>query len=332
MHFYQVVLSFLLAFVLNGCGSTADTKKSVIEKPTWMDSRPVSSMYYYGIGSALKRGPADSYRNEAREKALSEMAGMINTQISSNVVMYKVEDRFGVREMLQNRIKTKSSEFLEGYEFMDQWEDETRYYNIYRLSKNTYEQNKVLRKKVATDGALLKYQQAINHLHGNNYVMAYSLFAQTLETVKEYLEEGVVVTSAQGYQIDLGGGSLSYLDEILQKFRIEADPQNLSITGEAPDENILFIITDSHKNPVGDIPVKFNYSGGYLVTDYGKSNSSGIIESPEFKAPMQSKREILSATIDVQTLARNATFDLDIRHMLEKWSSASCKVQIEFIR
>ena len=333
LYFIAIYLSIMLLSIgLSSCGSTSGAKKTVIEKPSWIDSRPVSSQYYYGIGSALKKGSPDRYRNDARENALSEMAGMINTQISSNVVMYKVEDRFGVREMLQNRIKTKTSEFLEGYEFMDQWEDETRYFNIYKLSKTIYEQNKELRKKTATTGAFMKYQQAINQMHAKNYMMAYTLFAQTLEGIKDYLHEGVVVTSEQGYQIDLGGSSLSYLDEILQNFRIFANPEKINVSGEEPDENIIFTITDSQKKPIGEVPIKFDYTGGYLVKDTGKSNNEGIVESPEFKSPAQSRREAITASIDVQALARMATFDLDIRRMLEKWNSASCRVQIEFIR
>lgn len=322
----------VLSLFLWGCGSTSDTKKNAPEKPGWMDARPVNSHYYFGIGSALKKGSADRYRNQARENALSEMAGQINTQISSNMVLYKVEDRFGVREMLQNRIKAQSNEFLEGYEFMDQWEDETRYYTIYRLSKTVYEQNKEKRKKIAAEGALLKYQQAVNHLHGRNYSLSFSLFAQTLEGIKDYLQEGVIIPSPQGYQIDLGGSSLNYLDEILQSLRITANLANLIITGEEPNQDILFTITDKQNNPIADIPVKFSYSGGFLTTDNGKSDKNGILESPEFKAPIQSARETIIATIDVHALARTATYDLDIRRMIEKWSSASCKVQIEFVR
>jgi hypothetical protein len=330
---YPVLVGVLCGLlIISGCASTADTKKQAPEKPSWMDTRPVSSLYYYGIGSVLKKGAPDRYKNLARENALSEMAGQINTQISSNMTLYKVEDRFGVREMLQNRIKTESKEFLEGYEFMGQWEDETRYYTIYRLSKSVFEQNKEARKTKAIEGALLKYQQAINHLHGNNYVMAYSLFVQTLEGIKDYLQEGVVTTSPQGYQIDLGGGTLSYLDEILKSLRIEASPAYMTITGEAPEKNIVFLVTNTHKNPIGEIPVKFSYSGGFLLTDTGKSDEKGQLESPDFKAPINSARETLTAIIDVQALARMATYDLDIRRMLEKWTSTSCKVPIEFVR
>lgn len=322
----------LVSIIFQGCASTSGSKKTTPVKPEWIQNRPISSAYFYGIGSSLRNGSADRYRNQARENALSEMAGQINTQISSNMVLYTVEDRFGVREMLQNRIKTESKEFLEGYEFMDQWEDETRYYTIYRLSKSVYEQNKEQRKKVAAEGAYLKYQQAIKHLHGKNYLMAYTLFAQTLEGIKNYLQEGVVITSPQGYNIDLGGGSLTFLDEIIQSFRLKTNYNNLSITGEEPTEELLFTLTDNKNNPIIDIPVKFNYSGGFLLTDTGKSDENGIIRSPVFKAPAQNTRETLYATIDVQALARIATFDLDIRRMLEKWNSASARVLIEFVR
>lgn len=333
---WQILASILITIAgflfLNSCTSTSGTKKGLPEKPSWMDTRPVSSMYYYGIGSALKKGSADRYRNQARENALSEMAGQINTQISSTMELYKVEDRFGVREMLQNRIRTESKEFLEGYEYMDQWEDETRYYTIYRLSKTVFEQNKEKRKKMAADGAYLKYQQAINHLHGRNYLMAYSFFVQTLEGIKDYLGEGVVVETPQGYHIDLGNGSLTYLDDILKELRIKSNQNNIIITGEEPENNIIFTVTDKQNHPVSDVPVKFNYSGGYLLIDTSKSNEEGQVVFPEFKAPVHSARETLTAVIDVQAIARNVTFDIDIRRMLEKWNTASAKVQIEFVR
>lgn len=323
--FAVITLSFL------GCASTS-SRKTVPERPAWMDNRPVNSQFFYGIGSALKKGSADRYRNEARENALSEMAGQINSKISSDMVLYKVEDRFGVREMLQNRVRSQSNEFLEGYEFVDAYEDEIRYYTFYRLSKQVFEDNKQKRKKIAADGAWLKYQQAVNHLHAKNYLMAYSFFVQTIEGIKEYLQEGVIIDTPQGYSVDLGNGSLTYLDEIISDLRIKSNISSLTITGEAPDEALIFTVTDKTGDPVPNMPVKFIYSGGYLLTDTGKTDENGTIQCPEFKAPAQSSRETLSAAIDLQALARMATYDIDIRRMLEKWNRPSVKVMIEFVR
>ncbi len=330
--FYLLLTVLVILMTFTGCSSTSSAKKTVPVKPAWLENRPVNNQYYFGIGSAIKKGSIERYRNEARDKALSEMAGQINTMISSNAVLYKVEDRFGVREMLQNRIKAESNEFLDGYEFMDQWEDETRFYTIYRLSKPLFEKNKELRKKVAADGAYLKYQQAVNHLHGNNFILAFTLFAQTLENIKDYLQEGVVITTQQGFQIDLGGSSLNYLAEILNNLRISPSKTSIIITGEEPNEKLFFTVSDNKNNPVPDIPVKLNYSGGYLTTDNGKSDRNGVVDCPLFKAPAHNSRETISASIDVQALARTASFDLDIRRMIEKWNSATCKVQLEFVR
>lgn len=329
--FILIISIIPISQFISGCASTNKSKTAIV-KPSWMETRPVNNLYYYGIGSSIKKGTTDYYRNQARENALSEIAGLINTHISSNMVLYKVEDKYGVHEMLQNRVKAESKEFLEGYEYIDQWEDETRYYTIYRLGKSVYEQNKEQRKKTAVEGALLKYQQAVDHLHGKRYLMAYSFFSQTLENVKDYLQESVVIKTPQGYQVDLVNGSLTYMDEILQELHIKANYNNIIITGEEPDKTLTFTITDKQNNPVAGIPVKFNYSGGFLIKDTGKSDENGIINSPEIKAPVKSARETLSAFIDVQEIARNATFDLDIRQMLGKWNSAYAKVQIEFVR
>ena len=321
----------LIALSFLGCASTS-SKKTVTGRPAWMDNRPVNGNYFYGIGSALKKGSADRYRNEAREKALSEIAGLINSKISSDMVLYKVEDRFGVREMLQNRVKSQSNEFLEGYEFVDAYEDEIRYYSFYRLSKQVFEEAKQQRKKIAADGAWLKYQQAVNHLHARNYLMAYSFFVQAIEGIKDYLQEGVIINTPQGYSVDLGNGSLTYLDEIISGLRIKSNFNSLSITGEAPEEDLVFTITDKNNDPVANMPVKFVYTGAYLLTDTGKTNENGEIRSPEYKAPAQSSRKNLTASIDLKALARMATFDIDIRRMLEKWNRPSVSVMIEFVR
>lgn len=323
------ILSFTLIFTLTSCSSKKKQAELIeMTKPDWLKDRPVSSSYFYGIGTTPKVGSLMFYEEKARESALSDLAKQINTRIKSESNMYRMEDNKGVYEYIQSRIKATSTEFLEGYEYIDKWEDLNNYYAFYRLSKSEFYARKEKRKQDALQLSLLKIKQAADAEENNEIIVAIELYATAIDAISGYLNEETTVDTSNG-KLDLFEESKEGLNNLINGLKVDFNKENIIAKHTERIRGGAAILKVTHNdNAAQNIPVRFNYSGSFLVTDKFKTDENGITASPEFTFS-NNAQETLKTTIDLVTLGRQVTRNLIVRQLIEKQKSDSAVLTIK---
>ena len=309
-------LSVLLTLVLLAGCSGQKKQAELLEqtKPYWLKEHPVSPDYFYGIGITPKIGAPALYEEKAKERALLDISRQIETTINSEAMFIKIEDKQGVHEYLQNRIRTTSAVHLEGYEYVEKWEDLSNVYAFYQLSRAKYKEVKARRKAEAFKLASEKYLAGLQLLKDASHVSAIEHFALAVDALSGYMNESTT-TDVQGSSIDLVSESTKQMSSVVQGFAIASNSRSLLPSN-------FFRIMDEQGRCVVNCPVDIKYSGGYLVNDKVKSNDKGIVAMPELPENNNSSNT-LKVRIDLVALGRQVTKNLYVRKIIENQKSAS---------
>ena len=114
--------------------------------PLWVSSRPNNGFKYIGIGFADK-SKGGNYQMEAKKNALYDLASEIKVDISSNSVLYTVQNNNSFNENFNSLIKLSNSDNIEGYTLVDSYENEKQYWVYYQLDKQEYANRKAAKKQ-----------------------------------------------------------------------------------------------------------------------------------------------------------------------------------------
>ncbi len=304
-----------LLFILASCAA----KKQVAEfeaQPTWMKSKPVESGYYIGVGSAKKVGTVQEYSENAKRDALTNLAQEISVKISATSVLHTIETETGFDENFDQIIRISTDDYLEGFEPVDFYENESSYWVYYRISKATYVEKKELKKQQALEAAKLKYLAGTKE-EQHNAREAITFYLQGLQSLYNYLGEETQM-EINGTSIDLGNELYSALSKMVSDLKIEAQSKQVSVQrGKSIETPLVFKTFYKSKIEQG-LPVSFKYSGGYLNKDHGFSNENGVVEIQPGIIQSQNTREKIAASINLNEIAQKAVDNLFIRGILTK--------------
>jgi hypothetical protein len=319
---YLVILALFLA----SCAA----KKQAAEfeaQPDWVKQKPIIPGYYVGIASVKKIGTSAQYIAKARQEALTDLAEGVSSNVSSTSVLRSIETEYGYSESYDQKIQISTDDYLEGFDPVDFYENESSYWVYYKISKSTYQEMKEKKKQEAVATALAKYQSGLQEQKLNKPKEAVAFYLQGLQALKRYLSEE---TPAQlnGNTIDIGNVLYSSTSEILNALTIESEKSAITLKrGESFKSNLEFIVRYNNK-PVQGIPVEFAYTGGYLKKDRQNSDVYGMVQlEPEVLYSRNGKEQI-SANINLKDLAQKAVDDLFIRGLILKRNMKPAIVQV----
>ena len=323
---YSFVL--LIAFLMLSCGSSSKATVE-IEKPLWLIARPHIEGYYLDIGSARKIGYLDQYTKEAKENELADILTEISVRISSTSVLNQMEDKRGISEIFQNTIKATSSDFLVGYEKVDEFETETHYFMYFKLSKATYAEMKEKRKLEALSEAKEFLMQASEFKKENDLSNAFSYFVKVIERLKEYLGESNVM-EVSGSKTDVVELATQEIKKLLAEIQIQPYKNEIHCKlGKSIDsDDLRFYVFNSKKEELSNIPVIFEYTGGYLINKTKKTEHEGRVDHFIYQFKSDKDFEFFEARIDYERMLNEATKELIVRKLLEKNKVNSSKVFI----
>lgn len=142
-----------LSFVLGAAQLIAQTELVQEAKaPLWVSSRPNNGMKFVGIGFADKT-KGGNYQMEAKKNALYDLSSEIKVDISSNSVLYTVQNNNNFNENFNSLIKLSNSDNIEGYTLVDSYENEKQYWVYYQLDKQEYLDKKNQKKQLTINRA-----------------------------------------------------------------------------------------------------------------------------------------------------------------------------------
>ncbi len=322
MRKYIVILFFFLA----SCAA----KKQMAEfeaQPDWVKQKPIIPGYYIGVSSVKKIGTSAQYIAKARQEALTDLAESVSSNVSATSVLHSIETEYGFSETFDQQIQISTDDYLEGFEPVDFYENESSYWTYYKIAKSTYHEMKEKKKKEAIATALSKYQSGLQEQKINKPKEALVFYLQGLQAIKRYLNEETP-TQLNGTTIDVGNKLYSSTSNILNALEIESKTNEIRVKrGNSFDNNLEFIITYDDKKAQG-IPVEFSYTGGYLKKDKQNSDANGIVQlEPEVLYSRNGKEQI-SARISLKELAQKAVDDLFIRSLVLKRNIKPANVNV----
>ncbi len=151
--------------------------------PDWVESKPVSSSSYIGIGVAVKDQfkSKDEWIKAAESRALGGISEGISVSIDASSKLTQTATNDQIKDLYQENIRTFTKANLEGYQFVESWENKKEYWVYYSLNKGTWQaiEQKRLREAVAKsqsyiDNALSMESSGniVSAIRG--YVQAYS--------------------------------------------------------------------------------------------------------------------------------------------------------------
>jgi len=324
----------VFALVLSGCFSTRKAQQPPQSpKPEWVQSRPTSPLYYYGIGAARKTADVSQYQQAARQSALADMAGEISINISSNSLLHAFESNLSYREDFTSIIRAQTQQELEGYEMMDSWDSADSYWVFYRLSKSHYQQLKEQKKSNAVARSLDFFSGGINACDAGNIRQALVQLVKALEPIKPYFSEPLPV-EFRGAQIYLGNEVYKELSATLSGLEIVPLQGEVSVkTGKGIDASSLrFQSRFRTIGNVADLPLIVTYSEKPLRNNRKRTDRNGIASFEVDMVRSAKSHETLLATVDMDEILNEGTTDPMIRRLVSRLSLPEGSIRINIAK
>jgi hypothetical protein len=253
-----------------------------IKVPVWVSSRPNNGFKYIGVGFAEKKG--GNYQMEAKKNALYDLASEIKVDISSNSVLYTVQNNNNFNENFNSLIKLSNSDNIEGYNLVDSYENEKQYWVYYQLDKQEYANLKAQKKQQILTKASNLITASFYDEKNKDFSSSLKKRIQAFGILTPYLSEEINFDAAQTNGVknvfDLTNLIQKQLQSIsvvpsktlpvLKPYQITYTPltYSLQLNSKTPLQNFPLLVTSdedkinvnekSSTNNNGEIQVKVN--------------------------------------------------------------------------
>ncbi|MBL7901837.1 MAG: LPP20 family lipoprotein [Bacteroidia bacterium] len=194
---FLIALSIVLS-LFGACKSREEVPAAAVEVkvPLWVSSRPNNGFKYVGIGFAEK-GRSGNYQMEAKKNALYDLASEIKVDISSNSVLYTVQNSNSFNENFNSLIKLSNSDNIEGYTLVDSYENDKQYWVYYQLDKEEYAKQKALKKQQTINKASNFIASSFYDEKNQDFSSALKKRIQAFGVLTPYLSEEINFDPAQ---------------------------------------------------------------------------------------------------------------------------------------
>src|SRR5690554_1304506 len=306
----------------------------VVEKPHWVQSKPASSVYFYGIGVAQKTAGNSDYLETAKKNALNDLASEIKVNVSSNSILYTLERDYKFQSEFIETIRTTTDEDLEGYELTDNWENDHQYWVFYRLNRADYYAAKEAEKQSVLKNAADFYNNGLKAWNEQQITSAFDLQIRALSVLKPYwAESNEFLINDQ--EILLDNAILQEIQRMAASIHLKAQPDNISLNlGNRFNQVCMITAVDKHSGAgLGSVPLitRFRSSAG-IQRDQRKTDASGKVSIAIDRPDLQSTYNELEASVELEKLFDPRALDAEIRLLVKGLQPANLKVPIEVQR
>ncbi len=263
----------------------AATPAVEVQVPLWVSSRPNNGFKYVGIGVADK-GKSSNYQIEAKKNALYDLSSEIKVNISSNSVLYTVQNNNNFNENFNSLINLTNTDNIEGYQLIDSYENEKQYWVYYTLDKVDYANQKAQKKQQIISKATNLISLSFNDEKNKDFSSCLKKRIQAFGVLTPYLSEEINFDATQTNGIksvfDLTSviqqqlQSISLVQQkdlpILKPYQQTYAPLLYSLelsNNKSPLQNFPFVVTSDEEkikisektstNNTGQLQLKVNY-------------------------------------------------------------------------
>jgi hypothetical protein len=270
---FRTVIFFAAFLVLAACSVRnnpmelgSETSSHAI--PEWFLQKPTSESYYYGLGSELNVGNPELAFDNARKKALRDIATEIETKIESNSILSRFGNSDQVRDVYLSEIRTRTSVQIEGYELVKTKESGSRLYVLYRLDRAAYWASVQQKKQAALTQAHRFLELARQQSEKGQFKSAVSQALLGLRVLEPYADQSTVLSVAEG-NVDLAAEFASFLLGQLSGLALQPNPVKLTLNPLANEaqRSVFITLNDGEAFPVAQVPLRMQWSAAGLKTE-----------------------------------------------------------------
>lgn len=278
---------FIFIFILStvfSCRSKKEVEKGPVvaetkPAPSWVSSRPNSGFKYVGIGFADK-SKTSSYAIEAKKNALYDLTSEIKVDISSNSVIYTVQNNKTFNENYNSLIKMTNSENIEGYQQVDTYENDKQYWVYYVLDKAEYAKQKEQKKQQTITKASNLIASAYTDEQNQDFSSSLKKRIQAFGVLTPYLNEEINFDPAQTKGLKNIFDLTSLIQQQLQSITVAAKNTNSELKPyQKTYEPLIYTLLVKGKTPLQNFPFVVNSEEDKLkVIEKTSSNTGGEVQ------------------------------------------------------
>ncbi len=328
MRAFAVALLLLIG-LLPACKSKEKAAEAnVPPPPEWVSARPISGMYYIGVGVAQKT-PGSNYQRTARDNALSDLAGEIKVNVNTNSLLYTLERDYKFEQEFRETIRVTSNLDLEDYEAVGAWEDATSYWVYYRLSKTEFAEKQRQKQVTAQELGMDFLAKAQSAEAGAQFASAADLYLRGLQAIEMYLGENNQV-QYQGTSMlldnELYGGLRGLLNDV--RVNIENDLE-LNYHNRFKTTAEVRVASPKTDLPLEGVPLIYEFFGSYgRYKGSLATNADGRAKIPINEADRGKNSNNLIVSIDMDQIFQPFQSDQFMRRLAQSFRGASSQKPI----
>ncbi len=270
------VIYILLNIKYNIIFSQTEVTQSV-SAPSWVSKRPVNISKYIGVGVADKTS-GNNYQSEAKKNALFDLSSEIKVDISTNSILFTVQNNNQFNENFNSLIKLTNTDNIEGYRLVDTYENDKQYWLYYELDKQEYEDLKQKKKQLLIDKAVNLINLSFNDEKDGNFTASLKKRIQAFGILSPYLNEEVKLEASNNVKtiFDLS----NTIQKQLQTITITNSKTTLILKPYQPTyKPLVYKLTLKTKNVLTDFPFIIKSDNEKVrIVESSSSNAFGDIE------------------------------------------------------
>ena len=304
------------------------------QPPDWLKSIPDSKDYYIGIASCMKDEP--NYQEIAFKKALSILSEQISVKIHTSSEFHIKEHNERLSQNYNETIKISSDFYLQDYELVDSWEDQTRYHVFYRLSKEVFKKKLLERYNKAIEYSREKIREAISNLNSGNFHDGLIAFLEGSKSLENFLGNSLI-QEKHSKILDNWHFIRSRLLKMFDEISIQPlNSQYCLSMNEVFDKELAVktsIRADSNYFAVEQIPVLYslkNKKGSFHQTAKW-SNFKGICTNKIAEINQESLHYTVKCKIDFDRFFKNYDDYQILKENIFSKMQKSCEIHLEII-
>jgi hypothetical protein len=299
--------------------------------PAWVSSRPVSSADYVGIGLASKS--RSDFQEAAKKNALNDLASEISVKVEGNSLLYTLDRKSSFDESFTSTINTKTSEQLEGFELVDNWENGSEYWVYYRLSKAEHARIKAEKKRQAIAQATDLYARSQASLAAGDLKSAVDQDLRALLAIKDYWGENDEVLIGER-SVPLANEIYNDLQRITSGVRLVSLPERCALDHDNHFKRELLLtvrsINGTTSRDLAQLPLVMSYPGtSGKVTTSSNTDGEGQARTTVQGIDLGATGPELLVRVDMEALVSRDLDPTFVKPLLSSLNAPELRVPID---
>lgn len=329
-----VKISAYIATLIILLGACMSPKK--VQKPSWVNQRPVNVAYYVGVGIASKQTNPQNYQQAAKKEALNDLISEIKVNVSSNSVLQQLQTNADFKQQFESQVKITALNEIENYDVVGSWEDANYFWIYMRLNKEQYAEMRRRRMQSAINRALDFLDRANELDERTNYAQVLRMKLKALATVQEYLNEDLQ-TDYRGRTVYLVNEIITSIQSQLYKASVRSTVTLLNGKVGKPIQNpfdaqVFFTDSSKGKLVIPFLPMEMSVDQGKM--EFGahtQTDQQGVASFSVARILAKDPIQLIRLSIDVHDIIKSDSINFALRNVLNNLDEPSTTIRVAVI-